>query len=90
MDNEDFSLFEELREHSKQKRERNRRYSTALLTLKNIKFEAKNNGYHLIIDHFGLMIDFWPSTGLWRVRKSDVESKRGVNHLLAYLKEHEK
>ena len=51
---------------------------------KKISFVSKNNGAHLVICHFDLMIDFWPATGRWIVRKSPKEG-RGVFKLLKYL-----
>lgn len=78
--------FKDLRHAAQSKREHNRRYSTKLLSAKRVKFKAVNNGYHLIITHRERTVDFWPSTGLWKVRNADIQS-RGVKSLLEYLED---
>lgn len=88
--NEDISeTFKDLRQASQEKREHNRKYSTKLLSSRRIKFKVVNKGYHLIIlnDQEENFIDFWPSTGLWKVRGT-TERKRGIKSLLEYLKTH--
>ena len=77
-------VFNDMSEQSKLKRERNTKSSTDVLMNKKVSFVRKNNGAHLVICHFDLMIDFWPATGRWIVRKSPKES-RGVFKLLKYL-----
>lgn len=69
---------------AKIKRERNTKSSTDVLIHKGIKFEFKNNGTHLAIKHLDQLIDFWPATGLWKVRNTPKES-RGVFKLLKYM-----
>jgi len=77
--------FKELRQASQGKREHNRRYSTKLLSARRVKFKIANKGYHLIIEELtDSLIDFWPSTGLWKVR-GDTKSGRGIKSLLEYL-----
>lgn len=66
------------------KRERNTKSSTDILIHKRISFVSRNTGAHLVICHADLMIDFWPATGLWKVRKSPKEG-RGVFKLLKYM-----
>jgi hypothetical protein len=80
--------FKDLRQASQNKREHNRRYSTKLLSSKRVKFKVVNNGYHLIIEELSEHpIDFWPSTGLWKVRSTN-EKNRGIKSLLEYLEAH--
>lgn len=77
--------FKDLRQASQEKREHNRRYSTKLLSAKRIKFNAVNGGYHLIITELAdELIDFWPSTGLWKSRISK-EKNRGIKPLMEYI-----
>jgi len=77
--------FKDLRQASQNKREHNRRYSTKVLSSKRIKFKIVNQGYHLIIEELpDDLIDFWPSTGLWKIR-STKKSNRGLKSLLEYI-----
>lgn len=83
--NEINDTFKDLRHASQSKREHNKRYSTKVLSSKRIKFRAVNNGYHLIIEQNpDDLIDFWPSTGLWKTRISN-KKDRGLKSLLEYL-----
>nr|DAR80752.1 MAG TPA: hypothetical protein [Caudoviricetes sp.] len=72
-----------MRELSQAKRSHNREQSAALLENSGIEFERKNDGAHLIILS-NPKIDFYPGTGLWRVRGEN-KSHRGVRHLLKHL-----
>jgi len=59
------------------------------LTEAKIDYQVKNEGKHFIITPKGAstksdMIDFWPSTGRWTVRKTK-ESHYGWFSLLTYL-----
>lgn len=74
----------DISEQSKVKRERNIKSSTDLLMTRGMTFVKRNDGVHLVICHEDLVIDFWPSTGRWQVRKSPKEG-RGVFKLLRYL-----
>lgn len=89
IDEEDSStVWKALYEHSKQKRESNRMGSTKMLENNKIPFKALNNGAHLVIqyDTPKIIIDFWPGTGLFRVRHVRPEYKsRGVRNLLKYI-----
>lgn len=60
-----------MRQHKKHSRANNTVKRTELLKSHGIKFESKNNGAHLILEH---RFDFWPSTGLWIDRET---KKRG-------------
>ena len=75
--------FKRMRELSRAKRSHNREQSAALLENSGIEFERKNDGAHLIILS-NPKIDFYPGTGLWRVRGEN-KSHRGVRHLLKHL-----
>lgn len=80
--NEDFAA---LKEHSKLKKKRNLEFSTNLLFESGITFESKNNGVHLIITSDIGLIDFWPSTGKFKVR-SRTKYGRGVKNLINAIK----
>jgi hypothetical protein len=76
--------FNAMNNAAKIKRKCNTKSSTDVLMSKQVSFVNHNNGAHLVICHFDLMVDFWPATGLWKVRKSPKEG-RGVFKLLKYL-----
>ena len=78
-------LWKIMRERSREKRNSNKEQSTNLLVKNEIPFECKNNGNHLIIES-NPKIDFYPSTGLWRVRGEN-KNHRGVRSLLKYLRQ---
>ena len=78
-------LFKIMRERSQEKRRSNKDKSSDLLKNSGINFERKNYGNHLIILSTP-KIDFYPSTGLWRVRGEN-KNHRGVRSLLKYLRQ---
>lgn len=57
---------------------------TEYLQQKGIKFEAKNNGQHLIIGSLHGIIDYWPSTNKWTVRGSG-DTDYGCVDLISYI-----
>lgn len=65
------------------KRADNREASASMLRDAGIPFVSKNEGAHLIVRND---IDFWPGTGLWRVRGS-TQRHRGVSKLLKFCKD---
>jgi hypothetical protein len=77
-------IFNALKELKKERKQNNLEYSTQLLIDKNISFESKNYGVHLIVNHNNKIIDFWPSTGKWKDRKKS-HYCRGVKKLIAYI-----
>lgn len=75
-----------LQERSKQKRASNREKSARLLSEAGIQFQSKNDGAHLIVAGYkGHVYDFWPGTGLWRMRGSP-RDHRGVRSLIRAAK----
>ena len=76
-------IFNEMRQHSQEKRASNRENPVQILTEHGIEFESKNIGAHLIVKHDGKTVDFWPGTGKWNVR--DGRQGRGVFRLLEHL-----
>ncbi len=72
--------FNLLKQQSKEKREKNRKSSTELLTEKAIEFESKNIGAHLVVTGKDCLIDFWPGTGKFITRTG--KKGRGVFNLI--------
>jgi hypothetical protein len=80
--------FNALREIGKQRRADNRSSSADLLTERGIRFESKNGGAHLVVQHAGKVADLWPGTGKYRVRQPGGKGevyRRGVFNLLRDL-----
>ena len=75
--------YAELAERSKKKRSNNRNGSAQLLTNKEIPFESKNSGAHLIVEGSECFIDFWPGTGKWISR--DGAKGFGVRNLITHI-----
>ena len=78
----DPELQAERKAASQEKRARNRERGAERLETEGIAHETKNDGAHLIVSHCGIIVDYWPGTGLWRVRSSG-ESQRGIGSLVA-------
>ncbi len=75
--------FRAMRAYKKQKKENNQSFSTDILEIEGVNFTSKNYGNHLIIDSAKGVIDFWPSTGKWIVRRG--KTGRGIKSLLSYI-----
>ena len=73
-------LFNELKAASREKRSKNKEWSTNFLREQGIEFKSFNNGVHLRIEP---SIDFWPSTGRWIAGQY---SRRGVKELVKFIK----
>lgn len=70
------------------KRAGNREASAAMLHDAGISFQSNNDGAHLVVKHCGATVDFWPGTGLWRIRGSTARH-RGVGRLISRLRAQE-
>jgi hypothetical protein len=77
--------FAALREVSREARARNRHFGGAALRLARIDFISRNMGVHLVVSHAGAVVDYWPGTGLWIVRGSNLKC-RGVKRLIEHLR----
>ena len=66
------------------KRARNRDDSAELLRASGIEFSALNGGAHLFVRGHAGEADFWPGTGLWRLRGS-TQRHRGVWQLIRLM-----
>jgi hypothetical protein len=71
-------------EEHKNKTAKNREESTKILQERGIDFLSRNNGAHLIVQNNGIVVDFWPGTGKYIVRESNIEG-RGVFNLIKWL-----
>jgi len=76
--------FTEMRKQSQARRARNRANSPSLLKAAGLNFESRNGGVHLVVTHNNTTVDFWPGTGLWRVRGTS-EKHRGVKPLVKWF-----
>ncbi len=76
-------MFNEHKKARQEKRAQNRESSTEYLKRRNIAFNEKNGGAHLIVHSIGGMVDFWPGTGLWQIRNG--RRGFGVKALVAYV-----
>lgn len=56
-----------------------------ILQKNNIPFKANKHGNHLLIEFDNIVIDFWPFSGYWKIRKHAKSVNRGVKKLLDYI-----
>lgn len=83
MPDDDMSSFwRDVRDARQAKRSSNREASPAQLVAAGITFTTHNGGAHLVVSAANKTIDFWPGTGLWKVRGTNREG-RGVRHLIS-------
>ena len=76
-------IYSTIRRMSRKKRSKNRDWSTNKLIDLGVKFSKHNNGVHLIVNHNGVTVDFWPGTGKWITR--DGFKGRGVYNMLDHI-----
>ena len=78
--------FDFLKEVQRTKKVDNKIKSTKILQDKNIPFDSKNNGIHLVLKPDGKtpLVDFWPSTGKYIFRNTRKKG-RGIFNLLKEL-----
>lgn len=81
--------YESMAAESKVRRAANRDHGARRLDQAEVAYETKNDGAHLIVSHCGIVVDYWPGTGLWRVRSTG-ESQRGIGSLLTRLRRAER
>lgn len=68
---------------SKARRESNLASSIEMLNKNGISFDDK--GYHVIVSHNGMKVDFWPSTGKFNIRGTP-KYLRGVRLLIKLVR----
>ncbi|MFM9424382.1 hypothetical protein RCH10_000810 [Variovorax sp. GrIS 2.14] len=78
-----------IRAESQARRASHRGHAPKVLAEAGLKHTLLNDGAHICIGH--AVADFWPGTGLWRMRKPNQSGRRiegcGVQNLIAYLKQ---
>lgn len=77
--------FRELRRISQEQRSHNRQSGRQRLQRCGVKFETRNDGAHLIVNHNGKAVDYWPGTGKWISRADRTRRGRGISQLLRFL-----
>lgn len=77
-------VFRDWGKSKKEKKLSNLEFSTKKLTELGVNFERKNAGVHLVINHNGKTVDFWPSTGKYKFR-SKKKYCRGLKKLIKEL-----
>jgi len=83
----DAMRYAQINQASKAKRALYRKSSPQLLRAVGLQYTTHNEGAHLVVRTAkleGVVVDFWPGTGLWRVRDS-TEQGRGVKPLIAWF-----
>lgn len=70
--------------YSVAKRLKNYEYAINVFKTNNISYLLKNGGYHLIVNHNKMVIDYWPTTGKFSIRGSGIY-QRGINKLMKKL-----
>jgi len=76
--------FAALKKENKAKKKSNLEFATQYLIDKGVAFESKNSGLHLIVSGERHTIDYWPSTGFFKVRGHDYQC-RGINTLAGII-----
>lgn len=61
-------MYREWDAAKKKKKLSNLEFSTEKLKQLGVEFESKNGGFHLVVNHDGKVVDFWPSTGKYKFR----------------------
>lgn len=84
-DDDASAMWRAVRQAGQEKRADNRDSSAQMLREAGVAFESKNGGAHLIVRGNGAVVDFWPGTGLWKVRGS-TQQRRGIRKLLAWCR----
>jgi len=78
------AIYRALNTHRKEEKIKNRAEGIAALNRSNLPYVSKNMGDHLVITHPVSLIDFWPTTRRWRIRKKKL-SGFGFDELLKKL-----
>lgn len=77
------SYYAQKRAQQRIKRESNRLYATEFLKCHQVPFVSLNHGYMLRITVPDEVIDFYPTTGLW---KTKAETRRGIFNLWKHVR----
>lgn len=82
--NEETLAWREYRKERQEKKRCNLKRNLKHLESKGIPFVSNNDGVHVVIQHNNKIIDFYPSTGLWKDRQSKRRA-RGILSLIRHL-----
>ena len=80
-------IYRDMNEHSKLIREKRRVLAPRVLKKEGVLFSIHNNGAHIIIGP--RKIDFWPGTGMWKVRGTDHKGF-GLGKLIRFINKKER
>lgn len=80
----DSEMWHEYKKMGQKKRAKNRTASAAILDENNILYDIHNGGAHLVVKHNNYVVDFWPGTGKYIFRGSNIY-KRGIHRLIKDL-----
>ncbi|PWF25013.1 hypothetical protein DD235_02245 [Corticimicrobacter populi] len=77
--------FRALNQYHKEQRAAGREAAPEALDAAGVRYTVHNGGAHIIVQHAGKRVDFWPGPGRWRDYKA---GKRGydIESLIDYLK----
>jgi hypothetical protein len=71
---------------SQERRARNRAAGVAALEKAGVPFTTNNAGVHVMIQHNGKQLNYWPGTGLWHYPTASGRiERRGIRSLLQFL-----
>ena len=77
--------YKAMREHSQEKRAKNREFAINYLLDNDVDFGTRNGGVHLMVEcGVSGIIDFWPGTGKWIERGG--KTGRGIKTMVKYIK----
>lgn len=81
---EHVQFFKNRRKANQRKKAHNRENSPKMLKEAGVQFRSCNDGLHLIVQGPKEAIDFWPGTGKWRERGTNI-TRYGVRGLIKYI-----
>lgn len=67
-------------------RKKRRDLAASRLAATSVRHRSLNNGAYIVIEDYGVSIDFWPGSGLWIVR-GKTERKHGIWKLIRFIAE---
>lgn len=77
---EQIEIYRAIRDQEKAFNRRMKLQRTIYLVMSGLPITSHNNGEHIVVAN---MVDFWPSSGLWIVRRGKYR-RHGVKGLVAY------
>jgi len=82
-----YQWYKEMKTQKKERRAQHRSTSPALLSNAGLTFTRHNGGAHLVVSNGDpkVSVDFWPGTGLWKVRDTLNQQGRGVKPLIDWF-----